>query len=142
MKKSLLIKKVNLKRLVIRPFSILNGGAVRDTIIREGMRNSESVGFFFGNLTSGVIDTSRGAVAIHGSRRLATNGMKATHDFAKGDAICATCCTIASFCELSTIILVWVPIPGKIPTLTALKCVSVTAERVRDMCSQGYNPFC
>lgn len=105
---------------------MLNGNAIRDVIVKEGMRINQSIGFFLSNLTNRVIDSTKTEVFIHESHRLVTNGMKATHDFVKGDTICESLCTVAAALELSTAVLVWVPIPGKIPTLTALKCGSVT----------------
>ena len=123
---------------------------VRDAIISEGIKGAENViekserlGVFFGNLTKNLEDSSKGAVTVHSGKRAATTGFKATKDFNRGDPVCGTLCTISSSCEVVSGVLVWVPFPGKICTVSCLKAVSIGCEKIRDMCAADpSSPMC
>ena len=80
--------------------AILNGDAVRDTILK-GMKATQASAYFWGNATQAVQDSSRGGLTVHSGRRLATTGFKATKDFGSGDLdpVCGTLCTVSACCE-------------------------------------------
>lgn len=133
------IKKLNMPPLKAVP----NGDAVRDTILKQGMKATEASAYFWGNVTKGVQDSSKGTLTVHSGKRLATTGFKATKDFGRGDPLCGSLCTISACCETASGIAVWIPFPGKICTLSALKAISISCERVRDLCAaEPNNPLC
>ena len=123
--------------------AIPNGDAVRDTILKQGMKATEASAYFWGNATKAVQDSSKGALTAHSGKRLATTGFKATKDFGRGDPLCGTLCTVSACCETASGIVVWIPFPGKICTLSGLKAISIGCERVRDLCAgDPGNPLC
>ena len=123
--------------------AIPNGNAVRDTILEHGMKATEASAYFWGNTTKAIQDTSRGALTAHSGKRLATTGFKATKDFGRSDPVCGTLCTVSACCETASAVVVWIPFPGKICTLSGLKAISIGCERVRDLCSaEPSNPLC
>ena len=117
--------------------------AAAETVITQGPDKIQGFGIFFGNLTKSLEDSSKGAFMVHSGKRAATTGFKATKDFNRGDPVCGTLCTISSSCELVSGVLVWVPFPGKIFTVSCLKSVSVGCEKIRDMCAADpSSPMC
>ena len=123
--------------------AIPSGEAVRDTIMKQGMKATEASAYFWGNTTKAVQDTSKGALTAHSGKRLATTGFKATKDFSQGDLVCGTLCTVSACCETASGVVVWIPFPGKICTLSGLKAISICCERVRDLCAgDPSNPLC
>jgi hypothetical protein len=120
-----------------------SGDAVRDHILDKGMKATEATAYFWGNATKAVQDSTKGALTVHSGKRIATTGFKATKDFNRGDPVCGTLCSISACCEAASGIMVWVPFPGKICTLSSLKAISVGCERIRDLCaSDPSNPMC
>lgn len=133
------IKTLSLTALQVLP----NGDAVRDNIMKQGMKATEASAYFWGNITQSIQDTSKGALTAHSGKRLATTGFKATKDFKRGDPVCGTLCTVSACCETASGVVVWLPFPGKICTLSGLKAVSIGCERIRDLCSaEPNNPLC
>ena len=121
----------------------LNGAGVRDTIIAKGIEASEAAGFFWGNVTQGVQDTSKGALTIHSGGRAGVGTFKASKDFARGDVLCGTLCCVSVGCEAVSCLLVWCPIPGKIVTVSALKATSLGCQKFRDLCAgDPSSPLC
>lgn len=122
---------------------ILNGPGVRDAILKQGKTATEATAFYWGNLTKSIQDTGKAGVMIDSGKRAASGTFKATKDFTRGDAVCGTLCCISIGCEVSAGVLVWVPIPGKIATVAALKSTSVGCQRFRDLCAQDpSSPLC
>lgn len=133
------IKKISSTALQALP----NGDAVRDTILKQGMKATEASAYFWGNATKAVQDSSKGVLTAHSGKRIATTGFKATKDFSRGDPICGTLCTVSACCETASGVIVWIPFPGKICTLSGLKAISIGCERIRDLCSaEPSNPMC
>jgi hypothetical protein len=123
--------------------AIPNGDAVRDTILKQGMKATEASAYFWGNATKAVQDSSKGALTAHSGKRIATTGFKATKDFGRGDPVCGSLCTVSACCEAASSVIVWIPFPGKICTLSGLKAISIGCERVRDLCAaEPNNPMC
>jgi hypothetical protein len=123
--------------------AILNGDAVRDTILKQGMKVTEASAYFWGNMTKAVQDSSKGALTAHSGKRLATSGFKATKDFGRGDPVCGALCIISLCCETPSAVVVWIPFPRKSCTLSGLKATSVARERIRDLCGgDPGNLFC
>lgn len=136
----ILVKKIGIKKLSSTALqAISNGDAVRDTIIKQGMKSTEASAYFWGNATKAVQDSSKGALTVHSDKRLATTGFKATKDFGRGDPVCGTLCTVSACCETASGIVVWIPFPRKICTLSGLKAISICCERVRDLCAAEPN---
>lgn len=142
------IKKMGIKMRIKKLSStalqaIPNGDAVRDTIMKQGMEATEASAYFLGNAAKAVQDSSKGALTAHSGKRLATTGFKATKDFGRGDPVCGTLCTVSACCETASGIVVWIPFPGKICTLSGLKAISICCESVRDLCAaEPNNPVC
>ena len=133
------IQRINSTALQVIP----NGDAVRDTILKQGMKATEASAYFWGNATKAVQDSSKGALTAHSGKRIATTGFKATKDFGRGDSVCGTLCTVSACCETVSGVIVWIPFPGKICTLSGLKAISIGCERVRDLCAaEPSNPMC
>ena len=133
------IKKISSTALQALP----NGDAVRDTILKQGMKSTEASAYFWGNATKAVQDSSKGVLTAHSGKRIATTGFKATKDFSRGDPICGTLCTVSACCETASGVIIWIPFPGKICTLSGLKTISIGCERIRDLCSaEPSNPMC
>ena len=42
----------------------LNGAGVRDKILEQGMKTTESAAYFLGNITQGIQDTGKGALTM------------------------------------------------------------------------------
>jgi hypothetical protein len=139
-----MFKKIrNFKNRLTQHKAVPNADAVRDTILKQGMKATEASAYFWGNVTKSVQDTSKGVLTAHSGKRLATNGFKATKDFKRGDPVCGTLCTVSVCCETVSTVLVWIPFPGKICTLSGLKATSIACERIRDLCAgDPVNPLC
>nr|AZJ16662.1 hypothetical protein [Seminavis robusta] len=133
------IKRISSTALQVIP----NGDGVRDTILNQGMKATEASAYFWGNATKAVQDSSKGALTAHSGKRIATTSFKAATDFGRGDPVCGTLCTISACCETASGVIVWIPFPGKICTLSGLKAISIGCERVRDLCArEPNNPMC
>jgi|SaaInlV_100m_DNA_5_1039725.scaffolds.fasta_scaffold00078_23 hypothetical protein len=133
------IKKFSSTALHVIP----NGEAVRETILNEGMKATEAQAFFWGNVTATIQDTGKGSLAVHSGQRFARSGFKSAMDFRRGDPVCGSLCAVSSLCEVVSGIVVWVPFPRKICTLSGLKAVSIGCETIRDMCAADpSNPLC
>ena len=113
----------------------LNGPGVRDTILKQGKTSTESDAYFWGNITKGVQDSTKGALTVDSGRRAGVGTFKASKDFARGDVMCGSLCCVSIGCEAVSSILVWCPIPGKIVTVSALKATSMGCQKFRDLCA-------
>ena len=121
----------------------LNGPGVRDTILKQGKQATEATAFFWGNVTKGVQDSTKGALTIDSGRRAGVGTFKASKDFARGDAICGGLCCVSIGCEVTSGVLVWCPIPGKIVVVSALKATSIGCQKFRDLCAADpSSPLC
>lgn len=121
----------------------LNGARVRDKILDQGMKATESAACFWGNITQGIQDTGKGAITLDSGKRAGSGVYKASKDFARGDQICGVLCTVSAGCELTAGVLIWVPIPGKLSTVALLKGTSIGCQKFRDLCAQdGSSPLC
>ena len=122
---------------------VLNGPGVRDAILEKGKTATESSAYFFGNITKGIQDTTKGTLTVDSGRRVAVGTFKAGKDFAKGDVMCGTLCCVSIGCETISSILVWCPIPGKITFVSALKATSIGCQKFRDLCAADpSSPLC
>ena len=120
-----------------------SGTGVRDIILSQGMKATESTAFFWGNITKGVQDTGKGALFVDSGKRAGTGIFKASKDFARGDAVCGGLCSVSVGCEVIASVLVWCPVPGKIFTVSALKATSVGCQKFRDLCAaDSSSPLC
>nr|UXN45099.1 hypothetical protein [Haslea karadagensis] len=120
-----------------------NGDGIRDVILSQGKPATESAAYFWENITKGVQDSTKGALVADSGKRAATGTFKASKDFAKGDPICGTLCSISVGCEAISSVLVWCPIPGKVITISALKATSIGCQRFRDLCAADpSSPVC
>ncbi len=113
----------------------LNGPGVRDTILEQGKTATESAAYFWGNVTKGVHDSTKGALTVDSGCRAGVGTFKASKDFARGDVMCGSLCCVSIGCEAVSSILVWCPIPGKIVTVSALKATSMGCQKFRDLCA-------
>jgi hypothetical protein len=121
----------------------LNGPGVRDAILEKGKTATEGAAYFWGNVTKGVQDTTKGALTVDSGRRVGVGTFKASKDFAKGDVMCGTLCCISIGCETISGIIIWCPIPGKITTVSVLKATSVGCQKFRDLCAADPSlPLC
>ena len=121
----------------------LNGAGVRDKILDQGMKATESAAYFWGNLTQGIQDTGKGALTMDSGKRAGSGVFKASKDFARGDTVCCGLCIVSAGCEVVSGVLVWVPIPGKITTIAVLKGTSIGCQKFRDLCAQDpSSPLC
>ena len=122
---------------------MLNGPEVRDAILKQGLTATEGIAFGIGNITKGVQDSTRGAVTIDSGRRAGAGTFKASKDFARGDVVCGGLCCISIGCEVVSGVLIWCPVPGKIPTVSVLKAASMGCQRFRDLCTaDASSPLC
>ena len=122
---------------------ILNGAGVRDAILKKGQSTTEGAAFFFGNMTKTVQDTGKAGVLVDSGKRAGSGIFKATTDFARGDSLCGTLCSVSVGCEVTAGILVWIPIPGKIAAVAVLKSTSVGCQKFRDLCAiDPSSPLC
>ena len=123
--------------------SPLNGQAVRDSILKHGKTVTESAAYFWGNLTKGVQDSTKGALMIDSGRRAGAGVFKASKDFARGDVVCGSLCCVSIGCETVCSVVVWCPIPAKIVTVSALKATSIGCQKFRDLCAADpSSPLC
>ena len=121
----------------------LNGPGVGDAILRQGKEATESTAYFWGNITKGIQDSTKGALTVDSGRRAGVGTFKASKDFARGDTISVGLCCVSIGCEVVSGVLVWCPIPGKIVTISALKATSVGCQKFRDLCSADpSSPLC
>jgi hypothetical protein len=121
----------------------LNGPQVRDKLLMEGQKLAEGNEYFWGNLTTFVQDSSKGAITVDSSTRAASGTYKAGKDLSRGDSLCAGLCCISIGCEVLSGVLVWCPIPGKVMTISVLKAGSIGCQKFRDLCAQdASSPFC
>ena len=122
---------------------IINGDIVRDTILKQGMKATESTAYFWGNITKSVQETGKGMLTVDSGRRAGSGIFKASTDFARGDAVCGGLCSVSAGCEIVAGVLIWCPIPGKITAVAALKATSVGCQRFRDLCvADSSSPLC
>lgn len=123
--------------------SPLNGPGVRDAILNQGKTATEGAAYFWGNVTKGVQDSTKGALTVDSGRRVGVGTFKASKDFARGDAMCGGLCCVSIGCEAVSGVLVWCPIPGKIVTISALKATSIGCQKFRDLCAADpSSPLC
>lgn len=121
----------------------LNGGQVRDYILKQGYSATEAAAYSWGNITEGIANTGKGALTAQSGSRVGSGAYKATKDFSKGDVVCGTLCSISMGCETACIAVTWIPMPGKFTTIAILKGVSHASTKFRDMCSADLsNPSC
>jgi hypothetical protein len=139
-----MIKKIKkFRRNIVALKGVLNGAGVRDMILKRGMEVTEGTAFFWGNITKNVQETGKGVLTAHSGKRVATTGYKAAKDFSRGDPICGSLCSFSACCETVSGIVIWIPFPGKVCTISGLKAVSIGCERLRDMCATDpSNPLC
>lgn len=123
--------------------NILNGPGVRDTILNQGTKATESAAYFWGNITQGLQESSKGILTADSGRRAGAGIFKASKDFSKGDSVCAGLCCVSVGCETVCAILVWVPFPQKIPVISGLKATSMGCQKFRDLCAgDPSSPLC
>ena len=68
--------------------------------------------------------------------RIESGVYKAIMNFAKGDVLCGTLCSISIRCEVTCTVITWVPLPaGKFTSIALLKGVSHGTRKFRDMCA-------
>ena len=121
----------------------LNGAGIRDAILSQGKTATESAAYFWGNLTAGVQDATKGALTADSGCRAAVGTFKASKDFARGDLLCGSLCSISIGCEVISGVVVWCPIPGKIVTVSGLKAISMGCQKFRDLCAADpSSPLC
>lgn len=121
----------------------LNGPGVRDAILKHGQTATEGTAYFWGNITKGVQDSTKGAVTVDSGRRAGVGTFKASKDFARGDVVCGGLCCISIGCEVVSGVLIWCPVPGKIVTVSALKAASTGCQKFRDLCAADpSSPLC
>ena len=128
----------------------LSGEGVRDPILHQGdvilaqgKIMTESTAYFWGNLTKGLQDSTKGAITVDSGRRAGVGTFKASKDFARGDMICGSLCCVSIGCEVVCGVVVWCPIPGKITVVSALKATSIGCQKFRDLCAADpSSPLC
>ena len=121
----------------------LNGPGVRDAILEHGKTAAEGTAYFWGNLTKGVQDSTKGALTVDSGRRAGIGTFKASKDFARGDVMCGSLCCVSIGCEAVSGVLVWCPIPGKIVAVSTLKAASIGCQKFRDLCAaDASSPLC
>ena len=107
------------------------------------MKVTESTAYFWGNITKGIQETSKGALTIDSGKRAGTGIFKASTDFARGDTVYGGLCSVLVGCEVMVGVLVWCPIPGKIVTVSALKATLIGCHKFRDLCvADPSSPLC
>ena len=128
----------------------LSGEGVRDPILHQGdvilaqgKIMTESTAYFWGNLTKGLQDSTKGAITVDSGRRAGVGTFKASKDFARGDMICGSLFCVSIGCEVVCGVVVWCPIPGKITVVSALKATSIGCQKFRDLCAADpSSPLC
>lgn len=121
----------------------LNGPQVRDYILKQGYSATEGAAYAWGNFTQAIANTGKGALTAQSGNRIGSGAFKATKDFARGDVICGTLCSVSMGCETVCVVVTWLPIPGKFCTIGILKGVSHASTKFRDMCAADpSSPFC
>lgn len=121
----------------------LSGEGGRDVILAQGKIMTESTAYFWGNLTKGLQDSTKGAITVDSGRRAGVGTFKASKDFARGDMICGSLCCVSIGCEVVCGVVVWCPIPGKITVVSALKATSIGCQKFRDLCAADpSSPLC
>jgi len=113
----------------------LNGAGVQDSILKQGTKATESTAYFWGNVTQGVQDSTKGALTIDSGRRTGVGIFKSRKDFARADTLCGGLCCVSIGCEVTYGVLVWCAIPGKIVAVSALKATSIGCQKFRDLCA-------
>ena len=76
----------------------LNGNQVRDVILQQGYSATEAAAYSWGNITQGLANTGKSALTIECGSRVGSGVYKATKDFAKGDMLCGTLCSVSMGC--------------------------------------------
>jgi hypothetical protein len=106
------------------------------------LKTGEEASYIAGNQTeaiqsmaNGITDATKGAVTTHSGRRVGTSIFKGAKDHARGDVLCTGLCVTSGICETAAGVIVWVPIPGKICAVSALKGISYDCMRIRDLCA-------
>ena len=112
---------------------------IQETMLKLSQGNQrnlarESAASFWKNITKGVQDSTKGALTLDSGRRVGIGTFKASKDFAKGDVVCGSLCCVSIGCEAVSSIIVWLPMPGKIVTISALKATSIGCQKFRDLC--------
>ena len=121
----------------------LNGPGVRDKILEQGMKATESAAYFWGNVTEAVQNATKAGLTVDSGKRAGSGIFKASKDFSRGDTVCGVLCSISTGCEVVSGVVVWCPIPGKITVVSALKATSVGCKKFRDLCVQdSSSPLC
>ena len=121
----------------------LNGGQVRDYILKQGYSATEAAAYSWGNFTEAIANTGKGALTAQSGSRIGSGAFKATKDFGRGDIVCGTLCSVSMGCETACAVITWLPIPGKFTTIGVLKGVSYGSTKFRDMCAADpSSPFC
>jgi hypothetical protein len=121
----------------------LNGAGVRDATLKQGHTATEGAAYFWGNITKGVQDSTKGALTVDSGGRAGVGTFKASKDFARGDVMCGGLCCVSIGCEVVSGVLIWCPIPGKIITVSALKATSMGCQKFRDLCAADpSSPLC
>ena len=121
----------------------LNGPEVRNLILKQGYSATEAAAYSWGNITQGIANTGKGALTAQSGSRVGSGAYKATKDFAKGDVVCGTLCSVSMGCETACIAVTWIPMPGKFTTIAILKGISHASTKFRDLCAgDPSNPLC
>jgi len=94
-------------------------------------------------ITQLVVDTAKGLVTTQSGARVGTSVFKGAKDYVRGDYLCTGLCATSGICETAAGVVLWIPIPGKICTVSALKGISYCCMRIRDLCAaEPANPLC
>ena len=94
-------------------------------------------------LTTGIIESTKGAVTTHSGARVGRSVFKGVKDYLKGDFLCTGLCATSGICETAAGIIIWIPIPGKICAISTLKGISYGCMTIRDLCAgEPGNPLC
>lgn len=95
------------------------------------------------SMANGIPDAAKGAVTTHSGKRVGTSVFKGAKDYARGDVLCTGLCVTSGICETVAGAIVWVPIPGKIGAVSALKGISYGCMQIWDLCAaEPGNPLC
>nr|YP_010444365.1 hypothetical protein NQZ09_pgp054 [Fibrocapsa japonica]UTE95251.1 hypothetical protein FjapPt_p170 [Fibrocapsa japonica] len=89
--------------------------------------------FSGGNMTQAFAYRGKGVLTAQSGTRVGSGAYKATKDFARGDILCSTLCSVSIGCELACKILAWLSVPGKFASIVVLKGVCHGSTKFRDM---------
>jgi hypothetical protein len=94
-------------------------------------------------LTNGIVDSTKGLFTTHSGARIGKSLFKGATDYARGDVLCTGLCATSGICETAAVVIIWIPIPGKICAASVLKGLSYTSMSIRDLCAaEPGNPLC